>query len=75
MSDSSTISHTTTSYTNESSTIKTKSISNFKGSTMMVKLTKVCRTSVRMSINFNLKNGRCYGEHVTTFRSYVTLLS
>lgn len=41
---------------------------------MLVKLTKVHNTCVRMLIDFNLKSDRYYDKHARRFRSYVTLL-
>lgn len=68
MGDSSTTYPTTIFPKNKGSTTKTKSIRNSRGATVMVKLTKVWNTSVRMSIDFNVKWGRCYGEHDMIFR-------
>lgn len=63
-----------TSPTNEGSHIQNKRTRNSRGATMITKLTKVRNTCIRMSDDFDLKIGRCYGERATTFRSYMTLL-
>lgn len=60
--------------TNESSLIRHKKTRNFRGSTMMQTLTKIYNTRVKMWIKFDFKSGMRYGEHATTFMSYMTLL-
>lgn len=54
-----------TSPTNEGSPIQNNITRNSRGATIIGKLTKVQNTCVNMPIHFDLKSGRCYGEHTT----------
>lgn len=65
---------TTTSHTTTTST-KNKIKRNFRGATVMTKLTKVCNTGIRCPIDFYLQSGKCYSEKATAFESYTKLLS
>lgn len=54
-----------TPHTNEVSPIQHKREKNIRGATMMAKLIKVFNTVVKLMVVFDIKIGRCYGEHVS----------
>lgn len=60
--------------TNKDSHIQHKRKRNTTSTTMMTRLTKVCNTCFKLSVEFDLKAGSCDDEHASIFKSYVALL-